>query len=142
MEDTTFAGKSLRLSIAYNYFFGGYTKPKEIIIQAINSNANDFSKPEEIAHVTVFNIEPGQDSLVNYNLQKSALKIEKNGNHFRFLYATGAMGNSAFKESLSKDIIMQPKYIGIFALQGFVNNTNYIPAYFKFFSLISTPCGK
>ncbi len=142
MEDTTFAGKSLRLSIAFNDFFGGFDKPKEIIIQAISSNAVDFTKPEEIAHHTLFSVTPGQEKLVTNNLQKSALKIEKNNNHFRFLCATGVAENFAYKEVLSKDILIKPKYIGIFALGGFVNDTGYIPAHFKFFSLVNTPCDK
>lgn len=37
MEDTTFAGKSIRLSLAYNDFFGGYKRPGEILIQAVSS---------------------------------------------------------------------------------------------------------
>jgi len=54
------------------------------------------------------------------NLQKSALRIEKSGTHFRFLYATGQAENFAFKEIMIKDIVLYPKYIGIFALGGFV----------------------
>ncbi len=142
LEDTTFKGKSLRLSLAYNDFFGGYNRPKEIIIQAIYSNANDISNPEEIIHLPVFNIESGQEELVANNLRKSALQIEKNNNHFRFLYATGQADNFAFKEALHKDIDFHPRYIGIFALQGFVNNPNYIPACFTYFHLQPVSCTK
>lgn len=142
LEDTTWTGKSVRLSVAYNDFFGGYNRPKEIIIQAITSGGNDFSKPEEIAHLFVFSLAPGEENLVSNNLKKSALKIEKNGNHFRFLYSTGPIENYAFKEVSNRDLLVKPKYIGLFALQGFVNDTNYIPAYFKFFSLINLPCEK
>ena len=142
MEDTTFTSKTVRLSIAYNDFFGGYNKPKEIIIQGVSSGGNNFSKPEEIAHIPVFSIEPGQETLVHNNLANSALRIEKDGNHFRFLYSTGSMVNFAFKEALSKDIMIKPRYIGLFALQGFVSDTNYIPAHFNFFSLMNNPCEK
>lgn len=140
LEDTTFSGNSLRLSIGYNDFFGGYKKPKEIIVQGISSNGSSISNPEEIIHLPLFSIESDEDSLVTDNLKKSALRIEKNGNHFRFLYATGRAENFAFKEILNKELVFQPKYIGIFALGGFVSNTDYIPAHFKYFNLIHTPC--
>jgi Beta xylosidase C-terminal Concanavalin A-like domain len=142
LEDTTFTGKSVRLSLAYNDFFGGYSKPKEIIIQVMGLDGNNLSKPEEIAHLPIFSIVPGQQDLVTNNLQKSGLKIEKNGKHFRFLYSAGPIENFAFKEAFSCDLELRPKFIGIFALQGFVNDTNYVPAHFKFFSLSNGPCGK
>ncbi len=140
LEDTTLLSKSVRLSIAFNDFFGGYDRPKEVIVQAINSNSTDLSKPEEIAHLPLFNFEPGKENLVAQNLQKSALKIEKHGKHFRFLYATGTKENFAFKEALSKDLDINPKYIAIFALQGFVNTTNIIPVKVKYFSVNKTDC--
>ena len=60
-EDSTFKGKMLRLSISYNDFFGGYKKPPEIIIQAISSSESGLqSKPEEIGHLSLFNIEHGK----------------------------------------------------------------------------------
>jgi hypothetical protein len=37
-EDSSFSGKALRLTIGYNDFFGGYTKPSEIIIQVVGSS--------------------------------------------------------------------------------------------------------
>lgn len=140
LEDTTFSSKCIRLSIAFNDFFGGFSRPKEIIIQAISSNGKNLNNPEEIIHLPVFSIAPGQDSLITINLAKSALRIEKNRNHFRFLYAVGQVENFAFKEALSKELDIDAKYIGIFALQGFVNDTNYIPAHFKFFSLNNASC--
>lgn len=142
LEDTAFSGKSVRVSIAFNDFFGGYNKPKEIILQAISSRENNLYNPEEIVHMPIFSIEPGQEALVATNLRKSAIKIEKNGRHFRFLYATGQADNFAFKEALTKDLEIQPKYIGIFALQGFVNNTNYIPVHVKAFTLTNTSCSE
>ncbi len=143
LEDTSLSSKSLRISVAYNDFFGGYNRPKEIIVQAISSaGGTNTNHPEEIIHLPMFSIEPGQDSLVANNLRKSALRIEKNGVHFRFLYATGEVENFAFKEALSKDLLFQPKYIGIFALEGFVDETNYIPAFFKYFSLVANPCAE
>lgn len=140
LEDTTLTAKAIRLSIAYNDFFGGYKKPAEIIIQAISTGGKDFSKPEEIAHIPLFSINPEQEALLNNNLRKSALRIEKTGNHFRFLYSTGPVENFAFKEAFSRDLMLKVKYIGIFALQGFVNDTNYLPVHFKFFRLSDIPC--
>lgn len=140
LEDTTFTGKTVRLSIAYNDFFGGYSKPKEIIIQAISVGGNVLNKPEEIAHLPIFSIAPGQETLVSNNLQKSGLRIEKNGKHFRFLYSAGPTENFSFKEAFSRDLELRPKFIGLFAIQGFVNDSNYVPAHFKFFSLSNSLC--
>lgn len=140
LEDTTFNGKSVRLSIAYNDYFGGYNKPNEIILQGLNSGGKDFDKPEEIAHIPLFTMEHNPDSLVNNNLKYSALRIEKNKNHFRFLYSTSPLENFAFKEAFTKDISISPKYVGIFSLSGFVSNSNYLPAHITFFSLSVNDC--
>jgi len=142
LEDTAFTDKSVRLSIAYNDFFGGYNKPGEIILQAITSGGKNFTQPEEIAHIPLFTIGQGQEILVSNNLKRSALRIEKTGNHFRFLYATGPVENFAFKEAFSRNLLLKPRYIGLFALQGFVKDTNYIPARFSFFSLNNIVCEK
>ena len=142
-EDSTFSGKVLRLSIGYNNFFGGYVKPAEIIIQAVaSSETGNLSKPEEIAHVVLFSVEAGKDSLIADNLSKSALKIEKKDNHYRFLYSIGRMENFAFKEAVHGDFNIRPKYIGLFSLQGFADTENPIPVLFDSFSLIGINCSK
>ncbi|NCD70086.1 hypothetical protein [Mucilaginibacter agri] len=140
LEDSTLNSKSMRMSIAYNDYFGGYHKPNEIIIQAITSNSDDLTKPEEIVHLPVLAFEKGKTELVARNMLQSALKIIKNGNHFRLLYSAGARNNFAYKEALSKDLDFEPKYVGIFALQGFVDKPQPIPAPFKFFSVTDIPC--
>ena len=140
MEDTTFTGKSIRISIAYNDYFGGYTKPKEIIIQGFRSVGKNPNKPEEIAHIPLFSIRQNADILVKSNLRHSALRIEKSKDQFRFLYSASAVENSALKEAFAKPISIQPKYIGVFALQGFVNNTRYTPVHISFFSLSNDNC--
>jgi len=140
MEDTTFNGKSIRLSLAYNDYFGGMKRPKEILIQAISSLGNGFGKPEEIAHKVLFY----PDSVPNSNflqqsLQNSALRIEKRGNKFRFLYAGGIKQNGAFKEVASQEFDIKPKYIGLFAIRGFTDSPA-IPVKFKFFKLTGESC--
>jgi Beta xylosidase C-terminal Concanavalin A-like domain len=142
MEDTTFKSKCIRLSVAYNDFFGGYKKPKEIIIQAISTGGKGYNRPEETIHLPVFNIESSADSLLKNNMQNSGLRIEKSNGHFRFLYSISPSKNFAFKEALNPEIDFKPGYVGIFALKGFVNDTNYIPVRFNFFSLLNTPCEK
>lgn len=142
LEDTSFVGRSVRVSLAYNDFYGGYPKSKEILVQAITSLGKGFSKPEEIAHKPIFYIDRDQESLIAENLRNSALRIEKHGKMFRFLFSDGAMENSAFKEVVSQEFDEKPKYIGLFALKGFVNDSDYIPAYFRLFSLTSNPCDK
>lgn len=140
LEDTSFAGKSLRLSFVYNDFYGGFPQSKEIIIQAIISNGKDFDKPEEITHQLLFKLDSTNEALVKQNLQHSALRIEKNGTRFRLLYANGSMPNSAFKEIISGDIDMDPKFIGLFALKGFVDSAVVMPVRLDFFSYNPQKC--
>jgi hypothetical protein len=143
LEDTTLTGKSIRLSLAYNDYFGGYQKPKEILVQVITSLGQGFSKPEEIAHKTI----SFADSLQKYPdqakmLQHSALRIEKHGSRFRFLYSGGVTDNAAFTEVASQEFNMQPRYIGIFAIKGFKDSSAIIPVHFTFFRVAGERCGQ
>lgn len=140
LEDTSFAGKSLRMSIGYNDFSGGFAATKEVIIQAITSLGSDFINPEEIAHHQIFVLEQATENLIHENLENSALRIEKRGNKIRLLYSCGQMKNFAFKEVVKTEFDIQPKYIAIFALKGFVSNSDVIPVYIDFFSLTGYPC--
>jgi hypothetical protein len=142
MEDTSFAGKTVRLSLMYNDYSGGAPVSREILIQAITSLGKNFNKPEEIANQPIFYLDSARQNITLINLQNSALKIEKQGKKFRFLYANGQMENSAFKELATREFDMKPKYIGIFALKGFVNEADNIPAYFKSFRFIPEKCIK
>ena len=140
LEDTGFTGKSMRISFAYNDYSGGYPKSRSILIQAITSLGNGFDKPEEIAHIPLFNVDSLDKSPILYrNLENSALRIEKQGNRFRILYANGIFPNTSFKEIVTHDWGMKPRYIGLFALKGFVGDADNIPACFSFFSLDCTP---
>jgi Beta xylosidase C-terminal Concanavalin A-like domain len=140
LEDTNFVGKSARLSVVYNDYSGGYPKSRDILIQAITSLGSDFSKPEEIAHKVIFNYGRDSEDVIGENLKHSALRIEKHGATFRFLFSDGAMDNSAFKEIVSREFDMKPKYVGLFAMKGFVSDTAVIPARFKFFRIVNEPC--
>lgn len=140
MEDTTFTGKTIRLSLAYNDFFGGIKRPKEILIQAITSLGNGFGKPEEIAHKVIFHPDSaGNNSVLLQNLQNTALRIEKYGSKFRFLYSAGVKKNGAFQEVVTQDIGIKPKYIGLFAIKGFTNSS-IVPVRFKYFRLTGEEC--
>jgi len=139
LEDTLFTGKSIRLSLAFNDYFAGTARPKEIYVQVISS-LGGASKPEEIAHQPIM----FPDSAVNNpemikNMENPALRIEKRGKTFRFLYAIGVRENGAFKEVATQEFDMKPRYIGIFAIKGFTNADN-IPARFKFFKITGDPC--
>ena len=140
MEDTVFSNKALRLSLAYNDFFGGFERPKEVLLQCISTGGNDSARPEEIAHVPIFSIPANQVALVNNNLQYSALRIEKQQQHYRFLYSESPVSNFAFKEAFAKDLPIQPKYIGIFALQGFVSEPVNMAVYVTFFDISGILC--
>ena len=136
LEDTAFTGKSLRLSVAYNDFSGGAPVNKEILIQAITSPGSGFAKPEEVAHKHLFTVGQDADDLIKSNMANTALRIEKQGNHLRLLYANGPLENSAFKEVISLQFDIKPAYIGLFALKGFVQDGKYAPACFTLFRLV------
>ena len=142
LEDTNFTGRSLRLSLSYNDFYGGFPKEKEVIIQAITSQGKNFDKPEELAHQLIYKLDSTNEELVEENLQHSALRVEKQGKRIRLLYSNGSMANSAFKEILSREIEIGPKFIGLFALRGFVDNATSMPAMFDFFSYTPEQCGR
>lgn len=142
-EDSTFNGKMIRLSLSYNDFFGGYSKPPEIIIQAISSSeSGSKSKPEEIAHFSLFNLEPANKTIIESNLANSALKIEKKGTHFRFLYTAGSSETFTFKEVANGDFNIKPGFVSIFSVQGWSDHENYIPAHFDSFILARIDCTK
>ena len=142
LEDTNFTGKSLRLSFSYNDFYGGFPKSREIIIQAIASKGNYSDKPEELAHQLIFKLDSASENIISENLRHSALRIEKNGTKFRLLFANGSMANSAFKEIINTDVDINPHFIGLFALRGFVDTAAAIPARFDFFSYAPENCEK
>jgi hypothetical protein len=139
LEDTGFNGRSLRVSIAYNDFNGVYARSGSILVQVISSQAS--GKPEEIAHVSLF----AADSLRQHpalarNLAHSALRIEKRGDRFRILYADGILPNTSFREIAAHEFTMQPRYVGLFALKGFVDSAADMAARFNYFSLDCEEC--
>jgi hypothetical protein len=141
LEDTTYNGKSIRLSLAYNDFFGGYSRPKEILIQAITSKGKEDQRPEEIAHQPLFLLgDEKENETIFQNLKNTALRIEKQGNKIRLLSSNGSLENPAFREVVSKEITIKPKYVGIFALKGFVDNAREVPVHIKLFRLTINPC--
>lgn len=140
MEDTNYNAKTLRLSLAYNDNFGGFTKSKEIIIQGVASLGNSLSHPEEVLHIPVFTLDSNNENLVKTNLTYSGLRIEKSGENIRMLWSCSSAKNSAFKQASTLHVNFHPKYIGLFALQGFVNNKSYQPVYFTSFTLVAQTC--
>lgn len=135
LEDTTFTGKSIRLSISYNDFFGGFSQPGEIIVQGIASYGKGYSTLEEILHQSLFTLDDGDNRIVAENLQHSAVRIEKQGRKFRFLYSASPNENFSFKELTTYEFDMEPHYVGIFALKGFVDSTAVMPVRVGFFRL-------
>jgi len=143
LEDTSLSGKSMRVSFAYNDYNGGYPRSGTILIQAITSPGNGLDKPEEIAHVVLFHTDSRQrDTILEQSLAHSALRIEHRGGRFRILYADGVSETTSFKEVVSHEFGMKPRYAGLFALRGFVDSAEAIPARFRFFSLNCETCGK
>ncbi|HTF16788.1 MAG TPA: hypothetical protein VK658_01880 [Chryseolinea sp.] len=140
-EDPTFSNRVLRLSFSYNDFFGGYSKEPEIIIQGLSSVASSqFSKPEEFAHIPILTLDNGTDSLVWNNLRNAALKIEKKGQSFRFLFSTGAAEVFAFKEAVHGEFEFQPTYVGLFAMQGRASETHIAPIFVDLFTVTGMTC--
>lgn len=142
-EDSSFRQKVLRVSLSYNDFFAGYISPPEIIVQGISSvESAGKGNPEEFVHLPIFKINEGELPLVEYNLSKFVLKVEKHNKSFRFLYATGPMKDFAFKEAYRGDFDIQPKYIALFASQGFSKTEDPIPVNFDSFSFQAVSCKK
>jgi len=141
LEDTNFTGKGIRMSIAYNDISGGSAKPKEIIIQVITTSGKNDAEPEEIAHQPILFIDSIRTNpALMQNLQNNSLKIVKEGKKFRFLFAGGPIANPAFKEVITHEFNMQPKFIGLFAIKGFLNNTDVVPVHFNLFRLKEMEC--
>lgn len=134
-EDTSFTGKSLRFSIVYNDYAGPYPAQKEVLIQAIISGEQS-QKPEEVVHIPILNMDSAAHfPALLHGLDHSALRIEKQGDQWRFLYSDGILEHSAFKEKGSHIFDFKPKFAAIFACKGFVSDTNVIPAHISSFDL-------
>jgi hypothetical protein len=102
---------------------------------------NSSDKPEEIAHIPLYNVDSlNRNPLLVKNLDNSALRVEKHGEQFRFLYSTGVSANSSFKEIATHEFSMTPRYAGLFALKGFVEQANELPVRIQFFSLDCESC--
>jgi hypothetical protein len=91
-------------------------------------------------HLPVFTLDSDNENLIKNNLAYSGLRIEKAGDNFRLLYSCSPTKNFAFKDANAINFNFHPKYIGLFALQGFVNNENYAPVYFTSFMLTPQSC--
>ena len=140
-EDSAFNGKTIRFSLGYNDFFGGYTKDPEILLQAVGSMSSaEQSRPEELAHLPLFTGNPRSDTLIRRNLARAALKIEKKGDQFRFLYSVGPMEGFAYKEATQVRLDIHPRYVALFAMQGMASQESAIPVLFDSFSLVSLDC--
>jgi hypothetical protein len=141
MEDSSLTSKCIRLSLGYNDNFGGFMRSPEIIIQAITSSGKQSGKPEEFIHQFLFSADSiAANPVILQNFNYSTLQIEKKGNQFRFLYAGGSSANGALHEISTKQVDMRPKYIGIFALKGFVEDKTVQPVLFKSVSVKWIDC--
>lgn len=137
-EGNSLNDPSLRISIAYNDYNGVYPRRGTILLQAIISR--DGTKPEEIAHVPLFS----EDSLKQYpalasNLDHTALRIVQRWGRLRILYADGILPNTSFREIGSYDMPMEFRFVGLFALRGFVDSAENMPVRFSLFRLERVP---
>jgi hypothetical protein len=140
MQDTNINSPSIRVSLAYNDFFGGYSKPREVLVQAISAPGNG-RKPEEFAHYTVFAIDSARKTPALFaGMTHTALRVEMENGQLRLLYSGGARSNMAFKEVVSQKFNFEPHYIGIFALKGFDQPSAIIPVKVSRFMLESINC--
>ena len=141
LEDTLFRGKSIRLSLSYNNYFGGYDKPGEILIQAVASYGKEYNNLEEFVHQPLFPLANANDRRIAItNLKNFAFRIEKQGQKFRFLYSASPVDNFSFKEVTTHEFGMTPNYIGLFSLKGFVDTTAVRPVSIRFFRLDGQRC--
>lgn len=148
MEDTSFTGKGIRVSIMYNDFSGGEPIPGAIFLQAIVFPGTAAGKagvasgrPEQIAYFPLVNADTlARHPFLANNLKHSAIRIEKQGDRFRILYAEGILENTSFKEIVSHSFSMKARYAGLFALKGFVDSADIMPVRFSYFSLHCESC--
>ncbi|MEJ7644848.1 MAG: hypothetical protein WKF87_09650 [Chryseolinea sp.] len=142
-EDEDFSGKLLRISFSYNDFFGGYPKDPEVIIQGLYSTESSGKvKPEEFVHEPILTIAPGYESIAYSNFAKSAIKIEKRQNHFRILHNAGPSEGFAFKEVARGEFDLNPRFVGLFAIQGLAPEEAIIPVHIDRFSITGLKCGE
>jgi hypothetical protein len=135
---TDFGDPSLRVSIAYNDYNGVYPRSGTILLQAILSRGG--AKPEEIVHVPLFS----EDSLrrnpaLANSLDHPALRIVKSWGRLRILYADGILANTSFREIGTYDMPLDFRFVGLFALKGFVDSSENMPVRFSAFSLDPVP---
>jgi hypothetical protein len=140
LEDTTLSGRSARMSLGYNDFSGGFPQTREVIVQAITSLGRRSGKPEEFVHRRLFVVDSATEPLVRQNLASSALRIEKRGAHLRLLYSAGPLKNAPFKEVGSTDFDFRPSIVALFAIKGFVNQSEVVPVYVDAFSQSEVAC--
>jgi hypothetical protein len=140
LEDTTLTGRSARLSIGYNDFSGGFAQTREVIVQAITSLGHGSGKPEEFVHQRLFVVDSATESLVRQNLESTALRIEKRGAHLRLLYSAGPLKNGAFKEVGRTDFDFRPSVVALFAIKGFVSQSEMMPVYVDAFTQSDVEC--
>ena len=142
LEDTAFAGRSVRMSLGFNDFSGGFPSTREVIVQAITSLGQQSSKPEEFVHQRLFVADSTTERLVRDNLETSALRIEKRGGHLRLLSSAGPMKNTPFKEVGRADIDFRPAYVAVFAIKGFVAASEDVPVLLDSFSQSELACAR
>jgi len=140
LEDTTLTGRSARVSIGYNDFSGGFPQTREVIVQAITSLGRASGKPEEFVHHRLFVVDSATEALVRQNLESSALRIEKRRAHLRLLYSAGPLKNAPFKEVGSADFAFRPSIVALFAIKGFVSQSEVVPVYVDAFSQSEVSC--
>ena len=138
-EDTGFASTSMRISIEYNDYNGIYPRSGVILLQAITCQG--AGKPEEIAHIPLITEDSlRKDPALARDLAHAALRIEKRGDRFRILYADGILATTSFKEIAVHEFALRPRYVGLFALRGYVDSSAAIPARFGSFRLDCAAC--
>ena len=142
LEDTTFAGRSVRMSLGYNDFSGGFAQTREVLVQAITSLGRGADRPEEVVHQRLFVVDSASEPLVRQNLEGSALRIEKRGAHLRLLSSVGSMRNAAFKEVGGADFDFRPAYVALFAMKGFVSQSRDMPVHVDAFTQSEMPCAR
>jgi hypothetical protein len=142
LEDTTLTGRSARMSIGYNDFSGGFPQTREVIVQAITSLGQRAGKPEEFVHQRLFAVDSTIEPLVRQNLESTALRIEKRGSHLRLLYSAGPLKNGAFREVGRTDFDFQPTIVALFAIKGFVSQSEVVPVHIDAFSQAEVACSR
>ena len=131
---------SIRISMVYNNFFGGYQQEDQILIQILSLHAPNQTKPVLLKQHPLFNNVTNDVDLVRQNLRHSAIRIVYNDGLLKVYFANGMSNIFAYQEIFVGQVAFTPDYIGLFASSGNCVEEHIIPVRIAEFKLTEGIC--